>query len=380
MQPAKRTIYLISTLATTFLLSSNIYAGPQKGDKALNGGDPCEMRIQDIISDLKTWINDRDPESGKVGPDGLTELELFRDGVNLNGDSRGERIADYIERMNAQIKDRKFYTQKQLDGVTTNQNKKLLVVQCVKSEKPIDVNVDLSDLAQPEFKSFERVCWNSGGDSQVAQITCDRDVFERLNWDSKKNEDMQYSLIHHEIAGLAGIEGNFRYGLSRILSEFMETKEVQMLGRKRHDHCQNGGCGGDSNLTDILKDGSGSLITGKNQYQAADECAKRGMRLPTIRELAQWATQYGAAISDCPKDGYSEIDASDASGNPDKLYFSWSGYHAPTDGGLGQYLYWSSSVVPGVYDGAFTLDGTYAWIQGDARSDNRGANALRCAR
>ena len=119
------------------------------------GGDPCEMRIQDIIEEgLKPWINDPDPQDGKVGPDGFEDRDLFREGVDLRGETRAERIADYITRMNEQIKERKFFTRKQLEGVSPPQGERLLVIECVKTERPVEVNVEFSDLGQPEFRQL----------------------------------------------------------------------------------------------------------------------------------------------------------------------------------------------------------------------------------
>ena len=339
------------------------------------GGDTCEMRIQEIIEEgLKAWINDPSPEDGKVGPDGFEDRDLFREGVELRGETRAERIADYITRMNAQIKERKFFTRKQLEGVSPLQGERLLVIECVKTERPAEVNVDLSDLGQPEFRSFERVCWNSGGDGQIAQITCDREVFDRLNWDPKVNADLQYSLIHHEVAGLAGIEGNFRYGLSRVISEFMETREVRMLGRRRHP----GGDAGEGDLTDIARDDQGNVLH-KNQYEAERYCRDHDSRLPTARELALWAVKHGASISDHPRDGYYKVDGSDPEGRLDPFYFNYSGYRAP-DGEFGKYWYWSSSVVPGDSNNAYDLSGDNGYIVYVGRSDSYDGYAVRCVR
>ena len=188
------------------------------------------------------------------------------------------------------------------------------------------------------------------------------------------NADLQYSLIHHEVAGLAGIEGNFRYGLSRVISEFMETREVEMLGRKRHP----GGDSGEADLTDIARDDHGNVLH-KNQYEAERYCRDHDSRLPTARELALWAVKHGASISEHPRDGYYKVDGSDPEGRPDPFYFNYSGYRGLTET-LRRYWYWSSSVVPGDSYVAYYLNGDNGDIDNDDRSDNNDDNAVRCVR
>jgi len=90
-------------------------------------------------------------------------------------------------------------------------------------------------------------------------------------------------LIHHEYAGLAGIEKNdgaaSDYEISDQLTDFLEKTSVLRLAVK----------GTSSKVT--FGQMSNSEMTFKN---AIKYCAKQGGRLPTIRELAKLAVDYGA--------------------------------------------------------------------------------------
>ena len=97
------------------------------------------------------------------------------------------------------------------------------------------------------------------------------------------------------------------------------------------------------NLTDIAKDSSGNVIS-MNTWDAVKYCSSRGYRLPAIRQLALWATQYGAKMSDTPIDGYEEIEGTGIGGGPDTFYYEHSGYVAPA-GELNN-IYWSFSISP----------------------------------
>jgi len=95
------------------------------------------------------------------------------------------------------------------------------------------------------------------------------------------------------------------------------------------------------NLTGIAKDPNGKVIY-MNSVDAVQYCQKLGDRLPTARELALWATQYGAKISDTPQDGFAKINGTDAVFYADTFYYQNSAFKAPL-GEMGIYTYWSSS-------------------------------------
>jgi hypothetical protein len=108
------------------------------------------------------------------------------------------------------------------------------------------------------------------------------------------------------------------------------------------------------NLTDIPLDGNGNGIT-MGKIEATQYCQNLGDRLPTARELALWATQYGAKVSNTPQNGFEEIQATDAAGNSDTFYYQRSGYQNSSDERL--YWYWSSSILPGESSLEYILDG-----------------------
>lgn len=80
------------------------------------------------------------------------------------------------------------------------------------------------------------------------------------------------------------------------------------------------------------------LYAGVTFVEAHNICRKRGMRLPTPRELAEFAQKLGAnGISETRKDGYYRV-GSDTKYKP--FYYSRQGYEDPS-GTQGHYLIWS---------------------------------------
>jgi hypothetical protein len=110
-------------------------------------------------------------------------------------------------------------------------------------------------------------------------------------------------------------------------------------------------------------------MNGWTEYEAEDYCQKRNQRLPTARELANYAQNQGAdGISESKKQGYQLVSGSDSVGNPDHFYYSNRGYKRPA-GDLGNFRIWSSSAVPPyITDGGYYLNG----IDGSIDSDYRG--------
>jgi hypothetical protein len=118
-----------------------------------------------------------------------------------------------------------------------------------------------------------------------------------------------------------------------------------------------------------------------NQTDASNYCQNMGSRLPTSRELALWSTQYGAKVSNTPQNGYYQVQGTDNAGQLDTFYYQVSGYQTPS-GRDGEFIYWSSSVVPGDSGYAYGLYGETGNLENVvSRSDDFiMAYAFRCAR
>ncbi|MFL5812762.1 MAG: hypothetical protein ACJ763_04240 [Bdellovibrionia bacterium] len=144
------------------------------------GGDICEDRIQQIRDDIKSWIH-------QGGAQGLS----LPQGVSA------DRYADLM-----------------LDQMKTAR------VKCVGA----------ADKGYPvAIGSTPKVCKFSI-DQSGSQITCDYIKFLATN------ESDQYVLIHHEYAGLAGVEvpnqGDSRYDVSNQISAYLEDQVVKKLAVK----------------------------------------------------------------------------------------------------------------------------------------------------
>lgn len=139
------------------------------------GGDVCENKIKEIGKDLYTWIY----------KDGGRDLDL--DEISYD---------DYKNNMLQAI----------------NQAKAINCISGERSEQILKVN------------GIEKTCVF---DKRMSSITCDESKF------MSKNIDDQYRLIHHEFAGLAGLENpnqeNSNYKLSNQISYYLETITVKKL-------------------------------------------------------------------------------------------------------------------------------------------------------
>lgn len=161
--------------ALILIASSVVQAGRESG-----GGDLCEARIKIIRDDLKTWIN-------KGGPKDLTLPP------NLT-------LTQYSEAILTQINNAK--------------------IRCVGQ----------GDEGYPvEIGGTAKVC-RFDIDSAAAQITCDYNKFQTMN------ESNQYILVHHEYAGLAGIElpngDSSTYKISNQMSGYLVSEVVKRLAVK----------------------------------------------------------------------------------------------------------------------------------------------------
>jgi hypothetical protein len=154
------------------VLSANAaFAGQDTG-----GGDSCENRIMSIRDDIKDWIQ-------KGGSNNL----VFSDKVTSD---------HYSQVMLAEIKNAK--------------------IRCVgEGDEGYPVNIE----------GTAKVCRYDK--SANSQITCDYKKFQGVS------ESDQYVLVHHEFAGLAGIElpnGDISsYALSNQISGYLEDQIVKKL-------------------------------------------------------------------------------------------------------------------------------------------------------
>lgn len=149
------------------------------------GGDPCENQIKIIRSDLSTWIQNGGPK----------ELRLS-DGISVD---------QYSARMLQKIEEAK--------------------VRCVgKGDKDFPV----------EVYRTPKVCKFEVESNQDSTITCDRSAFLALD------ESEQYVLVHHEYAGLSGVEiplkDDSQYEVSNQITLFLENKIVKRLVVKPVQH------------------------------------------------------------------------------------------------------------------------------------------------
>jgi hypothetical protein len=164
---------LITTIAA-MAISNISYAGV----KEAGGGDPCEDQIKIIRDDLAGWI-----QKG-----GFKELTLPKE---ISFDQ---------------------YSQKMLNQIAKAK------VRCVgEGDKDFPV----------EVYGTPKVCKFEVDSAKHAKITCNRSEFLDID------ESNQYVLIHHEYAGLAGLElpvkDDSQYTLSNQISSFLENKIVKRL-------------------------------------------------------------------------------------------------------------------------------------------------------
>ncbi len=154
------------------------------GGTGPGGGDHCEDRIQIIRDDIKNWIDRGGPAKGLKLPTGLD-------------------VGGYSSLMNKAIAESK--------------------IKCV---KPGDVGHPVMVGQTPKVCRFDEV----KGDTKPYLITCDYKTFmDKITM----IEDDQYSLVHHEYAGVAGIENPeddiSTYSLSNQITSYLETQVVKKL-------------------------------------------------------------------------------------------------------------------------------------------------------
>lgn len=143
------------------------------GDKTGNGGDTCEDRIQLIRDDLSIWIR--------------------------NGGSRGLRFTP-----GAKLES---YNAKMIESISKAQ------ISCTDQTL--------------EIAGAEKVCVNSIDAGGVMRLICNAKRFADIS------QADQYTLIHHEYAGLSGLENNVsaesNYKISNQISAYLEDQIIKHL-------------------------------------------------------------------------------------------------------------------------------------------------------
>lgn len=153
--------------------NQTVFAAQSMGNEKGNGGDSCELKIQETIEDIRQWLL-KDQFQGMKFPHNMTASE---------------------------------YKEAMLDA-TEN-----LTLGCVSE------TLRLND--------YEKTCINKGRD-----IKCNYKRFSSLN------EHQTYKLIHHELAGIAGLEANIteesRYELSDQITSFLSLQKTLKLGMNKN--------------------------------------------------------------------------------------------------------------------------------------------------
>lgn len=165
--------------------------------KGGGGGDDCENRIQSIGLDIKNWIKQ-----------GGSQSLVFENGLEVN--TYNKKMLEILDLVNS--KD-------QLGSV----------LEC--TSEPIFVG------------NTEKTCrWERSetDDKLDFKILCNYERFmSGISDENKKldKEDAQYQLVHHEIAGVAGVEGSYKdrsnYNLSNQIVASLENVVVKMLAVKK---------------------------------------------------------------------------------------------------------------------------------------------------
>jgi|GEM_PF-5233508 hypothetical protein len=162
-------LFLLLPVLFISLFALNSHAQYDHG----NGGDMCELRFDEIRTDLQKWLLKGGAENLKL-PAGLT-------------------LEKYLFSMLDEIKKAK--------------------VSCTKKDLFVGI--------------AEKTCKNFIDDEGTSRIVCNYERFLATI------DTAQYTLVHHEFAGLAGFEINSgessNYSISDQISAFLETKIVKQL-------------------------------------------------------------------------------------------------------------------------------------------------------
>ena len=182
----KKMVFITLALISSMAFGGNLKASSAKalqsysGSEGVGGGDLCEDRIKTIRADLKTWIENKGSEALQL-PSGVSQVQYSQGMLNALA---GAKIA------------------------------------CV---GPGDNNYPV------EVHGTAKVCkFNVSAASKL--ITCDFKKFQSMT------ESDQYVLIHHEYAGLAGIDqpngSDSVYTVSNQISGYLVDQVVKRLAVK----------------------------------------------------------------------------------------------------------------------------------------------------
>jgi hypothetical protein len=105
----------------------------------------------------------------------------------------------------------------------------------------------------------------------------------------------------------------------------------------------------------IAKNTDGS-ISHMTHSGAISYCSSLGMHLPSAMELAQWATEKEATISDKPDTGYYLVTAKNTDNKEEHFYYNFWKFKNSEDSG--EYFLWSSSTLAAKPD--------FVWVLGNA--------------
>ena len=306
------------------------------GGGSTGGGDlECDAKIQDITTNIQTWVTNKGERSG-------TRLDLSS---------------------SVHPKTHTAYTFSQYETSMLDLLK-----------KPVDANcVSQGDSAYPvEVGNSAKIC-KTFVDAKGIHMLCDRVLFMGLDADDRIKQ------VHHELAiNVAGLEPDTgsisTYKISKQLSAFIASvseRRLVVMTEKPKEYVQVGD-------TEKITDGRDLYMS---QADAIKYCASNGQHLPSARELAQLATSMGATgISETAKDGYHQVNAKNADGKVDSFYFSYAGYKRPS-GNLGNHWFWSSSVDLSDPKVELVFSGDNGDVGVDPRDDYYyGVNPFRCAR
>lgn len=226
------------------------------GTEGVGGGDSCESRIQEIRDDIFSWIR-------KGGPQGFKNIPIS--------------VQEYSARMRPYLS-----VTKEESGAISPKTQ----IECV--HHLIEVH------------GVEKVCRfdKSGSDSK---ITCNAKSFMDTNITPP---DEQYRLIHHEYAGLAGLEvpsaSQSSYIFSNQITNYLEQQTVLKLAIKNNSAKP-------SDLESI-KQGMKFALGNKNLSTYACEAKGEGLNYGPfyyVEELDKM-TSFRKKYYDLPRDSYFE--------------------------------------------------------------------------
>lgn len=130
----------------------------------------------------------------------------------------------------------------------------------------------------------------------------------------------------------------------------------------------------------IERDDRGEIIR-LYQDEAIEHCETKGSRLPTAREYALFALEFGAKeVSETENDRNYLVKGSDSEGNPDYFYFDSNGYYRPSND-LGRNWFWTSSNSPDYAEFAYVFNGILGYVSYGYRNGYNGSDryyAVRC--